>query len=211
MGQSSRFPLAVHVLVALSFRPKDYISSDSLSGTCHTNPVVVRRIVASLKRAGFVVSQPGVTGGVRLAKLARQISLLDVYRAVGRDELFRMHNLNKDLGTGERATSLALQRLIEEHLYWTKSLHLQGLGRHSQEDIYRLACDDLAALSASLGSKQYFFGDKPTDLDATAYGFLAQVLWAPGARRSREHMEKTRNLPAFCERIKGAFYGGNRA
>jgi glutathione S-transferase len=159
--------------------------------------------------------------------------------------------LNKDLGSGERATSLALQRLIEEHLYWTiaygrfldeeawpstkaqflagfpapmrplvgrlvrktvsKSLHLQGLGRHSQEDIYRLACDDLTALSASLGSKQYFFGDEPTDLDATAYGFLAQVLWAPGARRTREHMEKTRNLPAFCERIKGAFYGGNRA
>lgn len=95
MGQSSRFPLAVHVLVALSFRPKDYISSDALSGTVHTNPVVVRRIVASLRRAGFVVSQPGVAGGVRLAKKARQISLLDVYRAVGKVELFRMHNPNR--------------------------------------------------------------------------------------------------------------------
>jgi Rrf2 family protein len=95
MSQSSRFPLAVHVLVALSFRPKDFISSDSLSGTVHTNPVVVRRIVASLRRAGFVVSQSGVSGGVRLAKRARQISLLDVYRAVGRAELFRMHNPNR--------------------------------------------------------------------------------------------------------------------
>jgi Rrf2 family protein len=94
MSQSSRFPLAVHVLVALSFRPKDFISSDSLSRTVHTNPVVVRRIVASLRRAGFVVSQAGVSGGVRLAKRARQISLLDVYRAVGRAELFRMHNPN---------------------------------------------------------------------------------------------------------------------
>lgn len=95
MSQSSRFPLAVHVLVALSFRPKDFISSDSLSGTVHTNPVVVRRIVASLRRAGFVVSQAGVSGGVRLAKRPRQISLLDVYRAVGRAELFRMHNPNR--------------------------------------------------------------------------------------------------------------------
>ncbi len=102
MSQSSRFPLAVHLLVALSFRPDDFISSDSLSGTVHTNPVVVRRIVASLRRAGFVVSQPGVAGGVRLTKLARQISLLDVYKAVGRGELFRMHNPNRACPIGKR-------------------------------------------------------------------------------------------------------------
>jgi glutathione S-transferase len=159
--------------------------------------------------------------------------------------------LQTSLGAEERATSLALQRLIEEHLYWAiahgrflddeawpttktqflagfpaplrplvgrlvrktiaKSLHLQGLGRHSQEDIYRLACDDLTALSTFLGDKQYFFGEKPTEIDATAYGFLAQVLWAPGSRRIREHMQQTRNLPAFCERIKQTFYGGSQS
>ncbi len=159
--------------------------------------------------------------------------------------------LSTNLSADERATSLALQRLIEEHLYWAiahgrflddevwpstktqflagfpaplrplvgrlvrktiaKSLHMQGLGRHSQEELYRLACDDLTALSTSLGSKQYFFGERPTELDAIAYGFLAQVLWAPGPRAIREHMEQTRNLPAFCERIKRAFYGGSQA
>lgn len=158
-------------------------------------------------------------------------------------------SLNANLGAGERATSLALQRLIEEHLYWAiahgrflddavwpstktqflagfpapfrplvgrlvrktiaKSLHLQGLGRHSQEDLYRLACDDLTALSTTLADKQYFFGEKPTDLDAIAYGFLAQILWAPGPDRVREHLNRTRNLPAFCEKTKRAYYGGN--
>lgn len=102
MRQSSQFPLAVHLLVALSFRPEDFISSDSLSGTVHTNPVVVRRIVASLRRAGFVVSQPGVAGGVRIAKPSRQISLLDVYKAVGHGELFRMHNPNRACPIGKR-------------------------------------------------------------------------------------------------------------
>jgi glutathione S-transferase len=150
-----------------------------------------------------------------------------------------------------RATALALQRLIEEHLYWAiahgrflneaawpstktqflagfpapmrplvgrlvrktiaKALHAQGLGRHSPEEIERLACEDLTALSAMLGDKPYFFGDKPTELDATAFGFLAQVLWAPGSQRIREHMQKTRNLPLFCERIKGAYYADARA
>jgi glutathione S-transferase len=158
--------------------------------------------------------------------------------------------LDADLGSEARATSLALRRLIEEHLYWAiaygrfldddvwpttktqflagfpaplrplvgrlvrktiaKSLQLQGLGRHSHDDIYRLACDDLAALSAFLGDKPYFFGPKASELDATAYGFLAQVLWAPGPRRVREHVERTGNLPAFCERMKRTYYGGDR-
>jgi glutathione S-transferase len=159
--------------------------------------------------------------------------------------------LSASLGAEERATSLALRRLIEEHLNWAiaygrfldsevwprtkeqflagfpapfrplvgrlvrktvaKSLHLQGLGRHSPDEIYRLACDDLTALSEFLADKPYFFGQQPTELDATAYGFLAQILWAPGSRRTREHMERTRNLPAFCERMKQAYYGGNQA
>jgi glutathione S-transferase len=158
--------------------------------------------------------------------------------------------LHSTLGAEERATSLALRRLIEEHLYWAiargrflddeawpatktqflagfpaplrplvgrivrktiaKSLHLQGLGRHTPEELSSLACDDLTALSTVLGDKRYFFGEKPTELDATAYGFLAQVLWAPGSRRLREHMNQTRNLPAFCERIKAAFYKGDQ-
>jgi Rrf2 family protein len=122
MSQSSRFPLAVHLLVALSFRPKDFISSDSLSGTVHTNPVVVRRIVAALRRAGFVVSQSGVAGGVRLAKLARQISLLDVYRAVGRGELFRMHNPNRACPIGKRIPDALAEFLPKAEKAFERSL-----------------------------------------------------------------------------------------
>jgi Rrf2 family protein len=122
MSQSSRFPLAVHVLVALSFRPKDFISSDSLSGTVHTNPVVVRRIVGALRRGGFVVSQPGVAGGVRLAKPARRISLLDVYRAVGRGELFRMHNPNRACPIGKRIPAALAEFLPKAERAFERSL-----------------------------------------------------------------------------------------
>lgn len=159
--------------------------------------------------------------------------------------------LNARLDGAQRATALALQRLIEDHLYWAiahgrflddevwpstktqflagfpaplrpligrvvrktiaKSLYMHGLGRHSQSELYGLACDDLTALSTMLDGKPYFFGEEPTELDATAYGFLAQVLWAPGPRRTRQHMERTGNLPAFCERIKRTFYEGDQA
>ena len=132
MGQSSRFPLAVHVLVALSFRPKDFISSDSLSGTVHTNAVVVRRIVASLRRAGFVVSQPGVAGGVRLAKLARKITLLDVYRAVAKVELFRMHNPNRACPIGKR-----IPDALGEFLPKAEKAFEQSLADATVEDVAR--------------------------------------------------------------------------
>jgi Rrf2 family protein len=132
MSQSSRFPLAVHVLVALSFRPRDFISSDSLSGTVHTNPVVVRRIVASLRQAGFVVSQTGVAGGVRLAKSARQISLLDVYRAVGRAELFRMHNPNRACPIGR-----GIPAALAEFLPRAEQALEQSLAGVSVEDVAR--------------------------------------------------------------------------
>ena len=61
---------------------------------------------------------------------------------------------------------------------------------------------------------QFFELEDETVWGATARiltGFLAQVLWAPGPQRVREHMEQTRNLPAFCERIKRAFYGGQQS
>jgi Rrf2 family protein len=132
MGPSSRFPLAVHLLVALSFRPEDFISSDSLSGTVCTNPVVVRRIVASLRRAGFVVSQPGAAGGVRLAKPARQVSLLDVYRAVGRGELFRMHNPNRTCPIGKR-----IPAALAEYLPRAEAAFERSLAGATVEDVAR--------------------------------------------------------------------------
>ena len=132
MLQSSRFPLAVHILVALSFRPKDFISSDALSGTVHTNPVVVRRIVASLRRAGFVVSQAGAAGGVRLAKAPREISLLDVYQAVGAAELFRMHNPNLKCPIGKR-----IPDALGEFLPKAEKAFERSLAEASVEDVAR--------------------------------------------------------------------------
>ena len=122
MSPSSRFPLAVHLLVALGFRPRDFISSDSLAGTVQTNPVVVRRVVSSLRRAKLVVSQAGVAGGVRLAKPTRRISLLDVYRAVEGGELFRMHKPNRACPIGKRIPDALGAFLPNAQRAWERSL-----------------------------------------------------------------------------------------
>jgi Rrf2 family protein len=52
-----------------------------------TNPSRVRQIVAELVKAGLLESTRGGGGGVMLARSADNISLLDIYQAVGDEEL----------------------------------------------------------------------------------------------------------------------------
>jgi len=86
MAATSRFAIAVHVVTALGYRARlgdnGWIGSPALAESIQTNPVVVRRIVMSLAKAGLIESQPGRGGGSRLARPADSISLAEIYRAV---------------------------------------------------------------------------------------------------------------------------------
>jgi len=88
---NSRFALAVHVLALLAIEKKDEpTTSDYLARSARTNPVVIRRILGTLRRAGLVTAQPGVGGGTSLACRPEDITLLEVYHAVGERELFSL-------------------------------------------------------------------------------------------------------------------------
>ncbi len=57
-----------------------------------------------------------------------------------------------------------------------KGLKGHGIGRHSEAEITEICAHDLQALSDFLGDKEFFFGDKPSCLDAAAFGHLAQLM-----------------------------------
>lgn len=59
------------------------MTSDELAACLRTHPVVVRRTMASLRDAGFVVSERGHGGGWVLARELASVTLLDVQMAVG--------------------------------------------------------------------------------------------------------------------------------
>jgi len=89
---SSRVAVAVHVLAYMAWKRSEAVTSERIAASVNTNPVVVRRIVGALRNAGMVTVQPGVGGGATLAREPRDITLLDVYRAVeDREELFSLH------------------------------------------------------------------------------------------------------------------------
>lgn len=87
-----------------------------------------------------------------------------------------------------------------------KTLHNQGLGRHSVDEIRWVMERDLAALSDQLGDQTYFFGDRPSTLDATAYGLLAELILAPLQSSMTKIALQYPNLVSFCHRVRSAYY-----
>jgi Rrf2 family protein len=88
MLRSSRFIVAVHALALLARAGGGAMTSDSIAASVNTNPVVVRRVLGRLARAGLVVTQKGAKGGVRLRRLPADIELGEVYAAVESGPLF---------------------------------------------------------------------------------------------------------------------------
>ncbi|CAA7612456.1 putative HTH-type transcriptional regulator YwnA [Candidatus Terasakiella magnetica] len=92
MTRNCRFAVAVHVTALLGTMAPQPCTSEWIAGSVNTNPVVVRRILSALAKAGLVSSTRGSTGGSILAKAAERITLLDIHRAVAEDETPALHN-----------------------------------------------------------------------------------------------------------------------
>lgn len=54
-----------------------------------------------------------------------------------------------------------------------KTLKAQGFGRHSREELEKLAIRDIDAIAAILGDKPWLMGDKPCGADAIVWAQLA--------------------------------------
>lgn len=87
-----------------------------------------------------------------------------------------------------------------------KQIYGHGTGRHTAEEIFHLGNVDLDALSGFLADKPYFMGDKPTSLDASAFGILINTLGVPIESPAKDYALSLSNLVAYCERMMNEFY-----
>ena len=90
---SSRFTVAVHMLVLISFDEYGNLTSRQIADSVNTNPVVIRRLMTKLKEAEFIDVSQG-NSGIELIKPLSDITLFDVYKAVEvveERELFQIH------------------------------------------------------------------------------------------------------------------------
>ena len=102
MARNCRFAVAVHIAAVLANNREHPATSDWIAGSVNTNPVVVRRILSALAKAGLVRSQRGSTGGSFLTREPKDISLFQLYRAVDEDEgpALHTHPPNPDCPVG---------------------------------------------------------------------------------------------------------------
>ena len=132
MQFSSRLPIAVHVLLCIhTFDGTEKLTSDFLAGSVNVNPVIIRNTLGKLKAAGLVSVDAGI-GGAHLAKESKDITMLDVFRAVEEEEaLFRFHeNPNPSCPVGRHVHDVLddkLDAVSEAMRAQLKSVSLQAL------------------------------------------------------------------------------------
>lgn len=116
MQITSRFTIAVHTLLAIDTFGRDYkTTSEFLASSVNVNPVVIRRVLQSLKAAGLVEVKAG-SGGASITKNLTDIRLYDVYRAMDCLEggLFHFHeDPNPSCPVGRNIHAVLDARLID--------------------------------------------------------------------------------------------------
>ncbi|MFB8004992.1 Rrf2 family transcriptional regulator [Nocardia sp. NPDC056000] len=94
MSANSKLTVAAHTLTWIGLyqrRGNDVATSEQIATSVNTNPVVIRRLLAELRRAGLVDSRRGAGAGWMLTRNLASISLLDVYEAIEPGPIFGMH------------------------------------------------------------------------------------------------------------------------
>lgn len=82
----------------------------------------------------------------------------------------------------------------------------QGLARLTPEEIFKLGNEDIEALSLFLGDKPYFMGNKPTTLDASAYGMLINTIGCPIESPVKDFAIGKQNIVDYCQRMQAEFF-----
>ena len=100
MAANSRMTIAVHALAWMALAQRqghEVLTSDQVAASVNTNPVIIRRSLGDLGRAGLVRVRHGAGAGWCLARAPEEITLLEVYDAVGQGPPFGMHHTEPSL------------------------------------------------------------------------------------------------------------------
>jgi Rrf2 family protein len=85
MAANSRMASAVQILCVIAYKGEGGTNAEVIAKSLRTNPVVIRRLLKSMQRAGLVEIRPGKDGGVQLRHDPDEITLNQIYQAVEND------------------------------------------------------------------------------------------------------------------------------
>jgi glutathione S-transferase len=81
-----------------------------------------------------------------------------------------------------------------------------GIGRHTADEVQHLGLRDLRAVEILLGNKDYLLGDRPSGVDATLFGVLAEFIVPPLECEISDYARSSKTLSDYCDRILGRYF-----
>jgi len=114
MRRDSRLSGVLHVLLHMAEQDGP-VTSEVMAKAMTTNPVVIRRVMAGLRDAGYVRAEKGHGGGWTLACDLAKVTLRDIYDALGEPSILAMGNRTESPGcTVEEAVNAQLGKSFDE-------------------------------------------------------------------------------------------------
>ena len=83
-----------------------------------------------------------------------------------------------------------------------KSLHKQGTGRHTPDEIVAIGVADLDAVSELLGDRDFLLGERPHTVDGSVYAFVEAVAGFSLDSPLKLHLHSRPNLVAYRDRVR---------
>jgi glutathione S-transferase len=87
-----------------------------------------------------------------------------------------------------------------------RQLHGHGMGRHSHDEILAFGLQGWRAVADFLGDKPVMLGERPSGLDAVAYGFIETNVAVPFDNPVQRFLESEPNLAAYRERMRTRYW-----
>lgn len=125
MKNDNRLWRMLHVLIHMSHTQKP-MTSQAIGEMLNTNSVVVRRTMAGLRDRKYVQSEKGHGGGWRLICPLEEITLLDIYLALGAPAIFAIGAASD---TQHCLVEKAVNHAIDDVLEQAKQLLLARFGQ----------------------------------------------------------------------------------
>lgn len=165
-------------------------------------------IVAYLERRGDALDERAVAPAVRTrAHLVRRVVEESLYFALlcerWRDDGLRTRYTDDLLAGLPEDVRPGIVKMATAALH--DQLWQQGYGRHDLATVRAMAAEDVAAVADVLGDAPFVTGDRPRAVDASLFGWLANVWFVPVNHPLREQVAGHPNLIAFGERMRERF------
>lgn len=135
----------LHILLHMAEQAAP-VTSEMLARAMGTNPVVIRRLMAGLREQGYVRSDKGHGGGWTIARDLNEVTLRDIYEALGSPELLAIGNRTEAPGClVEQSVNAALGKAFDE-------AEARLLDRFGEISLASLSADFHSRLTARGGS-----------------------------------------------------------